>query len=517
MKVVLRRDYQILTGRDQWMSHSNGTVDIDLCGYTLTTGSDYLFTDVNNQSNNRSYVYTIFNGNIVVREGGLAKMHSANNFTDRNSTLNFNNVNISFAENSTQTALIVSVSSNNNVLNTNNVNFNNCNFDFTKAPAGLTFVDSTQSASNHKYVVTVNGGTMKLSDGASFTMAKLTEGYDSFTFGKYNGEYTTLALPKGASALSEVFNTEDGANYTFQRVSGDETVSVYKLKTNKFRISTAFLNLTSDINVYFRAYLPAGYENPYMEFEFNGETYTVTEYFIDENGLYCFAFKDIAPQYMGQTISATLYATKDGTEENVSSSCSILAYCKTLLTNYASNDKIVALVSDLLVYGAKAQVYAGNTDALVTEGLELNASTFSALDASYNDLALSGEASDVASWKSVGMYLENDMSLKLGFKAASTEGLTVEITVKGKTTVIDASELAPVNGVYTIYFDGILAVDFDEAVTAVFKLDGEQIGQTLTYSANSYIYYMQNSEDAALADLVKALYNYGESAKNYPA
>ena len=69
-----------------------------------------------------------------------------------------------------------------------------------------------------------------------------------------------------------------------------------------------------------------------MEFVFNGNTYTVEEYFIDENGLYCFAFKDIAPQYMGQTISAMLYATKGGNTEDVSSSCSILTYCKSLVS-----------------------------------------------------------------------------------------------------------------------------------------------------------------------------------------
>ena len=275
----------------------------------------------------------------------------------------------------------------------------------------------------------------------------------------------------------------------------------------------SFINCVIDL----RTNSPAGYENPYMEFVFNGNTYTVEEYFIDETGLYCFAFKDIAPQYMGQIIEATLYATKGGEQESVSNNeYSILSYCKCLLENYASNDTLVALVSDLLVYGAKAQIYAGSTDALVTEGLTLNASTFTELDKSSDKIALSGASSELVAWKSVGLYLENDMSLKLSFTAVSTEGLTVEITVKDTPYVIDVSALEPDgNGVYSIYFDGILAADFDETVTAVFKLNGEQVGYTLTYSANSYVYRMQNADDTATKELVRALYNYGRSANAY--
>ena len=282
-------------------------------------------------------------------------------------------------------------------------------------------------------------------------------------------------------------------------------------------IVSTFLNLTADINVYFRTLVAQGYENPYMVFELDGKTYTVTDYYIDANGLYCFAFKDIAPQYMGDSITATLYATKDGNTVSVSdSSYSIRAYCIYLLENY-DDAETVALVSDLLVYGAKAQLFAGyKTDALVTDGIELEATVFTEIDASKDIFSLSGSKSDKAGWCAAGLYLKNDMDLRFIFTAQSLEGLTVEITVNGKTTVYGASDIvADSQGRYVVYFDGMMADELDTAVTAVLKLNGEQVGQTLTYSVASYVYHMQNSDNTALAELLKAIYNYGCSAKKY--
>ena len=67
----------------------------------------------------------------------------------------------------------------------------------------------------------------------------------------------------------------------------------------------------------------------------------------------------------------------------------------------------------------------------------------------------------------------------------------------------------------TVYFDGILASELDTDVTFTLLKDGKQIGKSLTYSANAYLYRISISEDAALADLAKAIYAYGAAAKAY--
>ena len=46
-------------------------------------------------------------------------------------------------------------------------------------------------------------------------------------------------------------------------------------------------------------------------------------------------------------------------------------------------------------------------------------------------------------------------------------------------------------------------------------LDGAQVGRTLTYSVNSYIYDAQGKATGDLLALVKAIYNYGASALAY--
>lgn len=65
-------------------------------------------------------------------------------------------------------------------------------------------------------------------------------------------------------------------------------------------------------------------------------------------------------------------------------------------------------------------------------------------------------------------------------------------------------------------FRKISALEFDDPVTAVIKSGGVQVGQTLTYSVNSYIYSAKNDNTVpSLGELLRAIYNYGESAKAY--
>ena len=285
-----------------------------------------------------------------------------------------------------------------------------------------------------------------------------------------------------------------------------------------FKIASAYLNLTEDINVVYRASVPAGYENPYMVFVFNEKTYTVTDYFIDSNGRYCFKFAGVNPQCMGDNINATLYATVDGELVSVNkASYSVKDYCSYILSYYSNNAEMVALISDLLNYGEKAQLYRNyKADVLVTNGLALSPSAFALLGAEQNKLNLSGEKSNVADWKSAGLYLVNSMAMNLKFTAADIENLTVEVSINGRKTIFTKEDFESVgSGVYQICFTGIMATEFDDVVTAVIKQNGAQVGRTLEYSVNSYVYYVQSQGDSALLELVKAIYNYGNSAATY--
>jgi len=281
-------------------------------------------------------------------------------------------------------------------------------------------------------------------------------------------------------------------------------------------IMYVYLVLTQDINVIYRTTLPDGFTNPRMVFEFNGEETTVTEYTVDENGRYCYAFTDVYPQKIGDNICATLYATVGGTEVSVCiPTYSVRQYCINQL-NKNPDDNLKRMISDLLVYGEKTQIYQNyKTDELVTAGLDLTPSTFEALDASYNKQELNGESDPNIRYSSVRLELKSDMTVLLGITASDPTPYTFEVTTNGKTRVFTSDDLYYDNGRYYLSFKGVWATQYDDVITAVIKKDGVQVSQTLKYSVYTYIQKNQGTSDEKLCELLKAIYNYGESAKLY--
>ena len=140
----------------------------------------------------------------------------------------------------------------------------------------------------------------------------------------------------------------------------------------------------------------------------------------------------------------------------------------------------------------------------------------SAFSAPESDLAINGDNDGAYSWRGAGLNLTSEMNMYVFFNAESVEGLSVKIAINGREYTYDVSTLAPTaDGRYKIYFHSINAYEFGDAVTATFIKDGAPVGATLTYSVDSYISYMYNSSDPALAELVKAISSYGRSAAAY--
>lgn len=282
----------------------------------------------------------------------------------------------------------------------------------------------------------------------------------------------------------------------------------------QIKIKSAYLKLDEDIDILFTAELPAGYRDPYMTFTWHGETQTVTDYTVDENGLYCFEFAGVTPQCMGDGVTATVFAAKDREiASDTVSDYSVRTYCANLLSR-TEDGKLITLLSDLLTYGACAQRYTDyETDTLVTEDLDLSPSTFTAPE--NKAVSFNGTADADTDWTAASLVLQNSPAVRFEFAAASTEGLSVEITVNGKTQTF--TEFTPAGeGRFSILFRGIMATEFDDAVTATFCRNGEPFGRSVSYSVNTYICAMQNNTAVPhLAQLVQALYNYGAAAQAY--
>ena len=325
------------------------------------------------------------------------------------------------------------------------------------------------------------------------------------------------------TATNDEVQTMEKEQSIAQEQSGTEEQVVEETETEteteteaKLRIKSAKLELSQDIAVIYTAIIPEGYTDFYMIFEFCGNEYTVygTQ---NPDKTYSFKFDRVLPQCMGENIKSTLYATFEGKEVSVCiEEYNVRTYCvKALAKN--TDERLRSLLSDLLVYGAAAQKYKDySTDNLVTDGLELTPREFVTLDATVSKKTLTGVRDENSAWKSAGLVYDNAMAMYIRFTANDVDDLKVKVTIEGREEIYSVSELeTDSNGYYELRISKIYATEFDSTVTAIFLRDNEQVGQTMTYSVNSYIYSKQNSSDAALAELLKATYNYGVSAYEY--
>ena len=279
-------------------------------------------------------------------------------------------------------------------------------------------------------------------------------------------------------------------------------------------IVSAYPRIGENVTLVYTASVPSGYSNPYMVFSFLGTSYTVSTYTVNEQGRYCFEMTKIQPQYMGENVSAVLHASKNSTDHtDTQSTYSIRQYCANQLNNNPSA-KLKTLLSDLLTYGAAAQQYVGyKTNELVTAGLSLTPSTFTGI--SGKTVTFTGTADSSADWKAATLVLRNTLAVRFYFAATSVSGLSVRCAINGRTQTFSSSDFVADGNRYYVEMSNIEATEFDSAVTATFYKNNAQVGRSASYSVNAYICSTQNTEDANLRALVRALYNYGAAASNY--
>ncbi len=284
-----------------------------------------------------------------------------------------------------------------------------------------------------------------------------------------------------------------------------------------YKITSASLKLDEDINLVYTATIPEGFTNARMEFSFMGKTFETTECTVSGEGEYAFTFPRITPQYMGENITATLYADFDGqTYTCVKANYCVRTYCENMLTKYPNDAKLRQLVSDLLTYGAAAQNYTGyQTEALVTNGLSLTPAAYPGL--SGLKVSFSGDRSDANDWRAAALVLRNSLAVRFTFAADSTDGLIVQCTLNGRVQTFTADDFTACgDGLWYVEFTNIKATEFGDAVTASFCRNGTPTGRTVCYSVNTYICGVQNNTSVPyLAQMMQALYNYGEAARAY--
>ena len=299
------------------------------------------------------------------------------------------------------------------------------------------------------------------------------------------------------------------------------------------KFSGASLTLEDNISVNFKVdpkqFEGTGYSNPYVIFAFNGNLFVTTEYTIDSNGRYAFAFSDIAPRMMNDSIIATLYATYEGKQVACQTrSYSVKEYCYNMLARceeggvYANNETFKALLVDLLNYGEAAQIYGNyQTETLVTSNLteaQRNWATEATPSLStVQNLTYQTIENPSVTWKAGGLLLEDAVTMRFKFATDSIDGLTVKFYTDNNPTgwILDDSSFVATSGGYYVYFDGLKARQMRETVYVTVYCGDTAISNTISYSIESYAYAKQNDSNEKLTVLLEAMMKYGDAAYKY--
>ena len=269
------------------------------------------------------------------------------------------------------------------------------------------------------------------------------------------------------------------------------------------------------------------YTAPSVTFVIGERTIVVTEYNTDKiEGYYVFTLSDIAPHQMGETVIATLTATKDGETVTVTAERTIKEYCMQVLADETKGASLKTLVVDLLNYGAASQAYVGATTTPVNADLTEEQKAFATATVTLSTVANAAYQkveNAAATWAGAYLYLVDTVEMNFVFNAASIEGLTVKITTadplnaeaSGKTYTI-TEFTAYGEGAYVASFRGFGAAQMSETVyVTVCDAEGNAISNTYRYSIESYAFAKEQGIDANLATLVVAMMKYGNAAKNY--
>ncbi|MBO5313333.1 MAG: hypothetical protein J6B29_05140 [Clostridia bacterium] len=289
-----------------------------------------------------------------------------------------------------------------------------------------------------------------------------------------------------------------------------------------FRIASANLVLSNSLKVNYKAALTDGYSVPHMVFVFRGVEYVVADYTIDGDK-HVFTFDGSRAQFMNDNIEAYVYAeTENGYSMNKILEYSVKQYCKNKF------NEMPVVISDLVVMGAMTQRYINNeiadedliTNIMAAEGITLTPTAFSSIDASKNVQKVLGDRDTGTDWKGAALTMGANTLVELKFETDSLDDLTIKVVVGGVEYFYTGDQITVDTkdaNKRVVTLDFLSSVQYDEVITATFIRNGEQVGSTLTYSINSYLY--RNAENTAHGEnalnLMKALYVYGETMYSY--
>jgi hypothetical protein len=303
-----------------------------------------------------------------------------------------------------------------------------------------------------------------------------------------------------------------------------EVVSIEETEDwHVFGINEMTLSLGDNIAINYKLNVPNNtYKNVYMVFVYEDEEYIVTEYSMS-GAYYSFKFDETRPHKMDTTVAAYVYGeTDNGYELDYVLEYSIMKYCVNQLGKNPSKE-LRTVISDVLVYGAAVQRYVyGNkitqedliTSKVIALGHTLTPTEYTGIP-SGNNIVFNDVEPMAYYWKEVSLMLGSATEMYYRFKAPSIEGLKIKVEYSDQVVVYSEEDIVyEGNGIYRISIDCLTSMQYIYDVKATFIVNGVE-ASSMSDSINSYLFRQVDKQSGYTQEVMKALYVYGQSVRNY--
>lgn len=284
-------------------------------------------------------------------------------------------------------------------------------------------------------------------------------------------------------------------------------------------MSGASVTLGSDITLNLFARIPADADSYTVEFTVKGTVYTARAETAATDTAYVFRCPHLGPQDLYTPVTALLKkdgVTVDTSENYYEGGWTIATYLGEVVDLFYPGEdatesqqqdyaNLETLVADLFAYGAAAEDYLGLDVHPVPDYIAEKVSADRTL--TRTDKTVSNKTDGVVTFRSANLWFANVNRIRFTYTAASSENLVLKINGAEVTPVENA------DGSFYVETPDIKATGFDTVYTVVAYVNGVQ-DSAATYSVRSYVNSKKDA-DGNIADLVKTLWNYGESARKY--
>ncbi len=296
------------------------------------------------------------------------------------------------------------------------------------------------------------------------------------------------------------------------------------------------LNLASDISISFmvKNTLLSAYDSYYMVckvpvYEGNNLVeYETVQIQPGTNGnYYYFTLTGLTAMQMGDEIEAVLHMFKGNSSYRSNVDIySISKYAYSQLNKDNASYSLKALCANLLQYGAAAQTYKSyRTDSYVDKAMtEVHKSYLTnpeTVKFNNHNTYLDDLASPTVAWQGKSLVMDSKVVIRYVVNISGFQGdvsdLSLRITYldylgeKMEVTLKNIQKYGSNSSWYSFDFDGLLAAELRQVVSAAVYDGNKQVSKTLQYSVDTY----GNGKTGNLLAVCKAMIAYSDAALAY--